>query len=286
MGFLMRLSAIALSLLLGLQAVSAEGGATRARSARRLNTQNVQHRPRVCRRAIRHQQDVGYSAQLDVQPVQVLVEAVLVQVRLDKDNIHSGVNLALIDGVREPQSVAGADGVKFSPVGGGADGFIRALQDFGEIKVLAAPRLLVLNKQLAEVHLGDRLGYLTTTVSETSTTQTVNFINLGTQLRARPFIMSDGTIRLEVHAERSTGHLDAFGIPQTNAIQFTTNVTVRDGVTVAMTGPIGVVEATQDQEAPPFLSWIPYLGRLFRNTADVATSEQLIMLVTAQVTRP
>jgi general secretion pathway protein D len=302
MGLIMRLSVILLSLLLGLQALSAEEGMTTTESARQQYTQTVRCRPRMCRRALRHQR--GNScvaipaaqrasdasdqvvAKIDEQPAQVLVEAVIVQVRLNKDNMDSGVNLALLDGVNKtPVAIGGGaatDGVKLGLVGGNVAGFTRALQDFGEIKVLAAPRMLVLNKQRAEIHLGDRLGWLTTTVNETSTTQTVNFINIGTQLRLRPFVLSDGMIRLEVNAEHTTGRLDELGVPQTTTNQVTANVTIPDGVTIVMGGPIST-EATQGREGPSFMSWIPYLGSLLGNTPDVATKEQFIVLLTAHI---
>ena len=95
--------------------------------------------------------------------------------------------------------------MKFGWVGGSTTGFIQALETLGETKVLAAPRLLVLNKQRAEVHLGDQLGYVTSTQTQTSTTETVNFMPTGTQLRLRPFVSSDGMIRMEIHPERSSG---------------------------------------------------------------------------------
>ena len=113
----------------------------------------------------------------------------------------------------------------------------------------------------------------------------MKFINIGTQLRVRPFVMSDGTIRLEVHAERSTGKLDGLGIPQLNAVEFTTNVMVRGGVTVAMGGPIET-EVTQGEKVSPFLSSIPYFGCLLCNTGNFTTERQLIMLLTARVVKP
>ena len=172
-------------------------------------------------------------AQIDVQPLQVLIEAVIVSVRIDKD-LDLGVNYAILDGSGKALGVVGNGSILnatagFTPatvlagVGGAANtlqsvttavtgqpttntttlstgtngqvagntvngfaqntygmkygwtgknvtGFISALQTRGETKVLAAPRILVLNKQPAEIHLGDNLGYQTSTVSQTSTT--------------------------------------------------------------------------------------------------------------------
>ena len=65
---------------------------------------------------------------------------------------------------------------------------------------------MVLNKQLAEIHIGQQLGYVTSTVSQTSTTQTVSFMNIGTQLRLRPYVSPNGLIRMEIHPEAATVH--------------------------------------------------------------------------------
>ena len=284
MGLIMRIPVIALSFLVGLQAVSAEEGTATATSAKQNNTQTVKCRSRMCRRAVRYQPDTSCSAKVDAPPPQVLVEAVLAVVRLNKDHLDSGVDFALLDGASKTQN-ADASGVKFGSVGRSRDEFIRALKAFGETTVLAAPRMLALDKQSSEIHLGDQLGYVTRTVTETSTTETVNFINIGTQLRVRPFVMSDGTIRLEVHAERSTGNLDRFCVPQLNAVQLTANIVVRDGITIVMGGLIDT-EAAQSQQAPPLLSSIPYLGCLIRNTENVTTEKQLIMLLTAHIQKP
>ena len=69
-------------------------------------------------------------------------------------------------------------------------------------------------------------------------TQTVNFMDVGTQLRLRPFVTSDGMIRMEIHPENSTGVLNAAGVPQTTGAHVTTNVMIPDGRTVVIGGLI------------------------------------------------
>jgi len=257
-------------------------------------------------------------AQIDVQPIQVLIEAVILQVELDK-HMELGVNFGVLDGAGSALGVIGngslinaaagfppaavvtaagqvagttgsgfaenTGGVKFGWVGKNTTGFIRALESRSETKVLAAPRLLVLNKQRAEIHLGDQLGYETSTVSQTSTTQTVSFLNIGTQLRLRPFVSSDGMIRMEIHPERSTGKIDDNGIPQTNTSQVTTNVMIPDGTTIVIGGLIDT-EVDKDWVGIPFLSRIPLLGYLFRNTIDNTPKKELVVLLTPHIVRP
>jgi len=85
--------------------------------------------------------------------------------------------------------------------------FIRAMEQVTDTTVISNPKVLALNKQRAEVMVGERLGYLTTTVTETSAIQAVEFIESGTQLIFRPFITDDGYVRMEVHPEVSEGEI-------------------------------------------------------------------------------
>ena len=259
-------------------------------------------------------------AQIDVQPLQVLIEAVIVSVKLEK-GMELGVNFSVLDGAGRAVGVMGsgaainaaagftpasvlaagntgllkgtpisgtaeaAPGMKFGFVDKSTTGFIRALETMGETKVLASPRLLVLNKQRAEIHLGDRLGYATSTQTQTSTVQTVQFQDVGTQLRLRPFISTDGMVRLEVRPERSSGIIDSDGIPQVNAAQVTTNVNIPDGATLVIGGLIES-EVQHKWAGIPLLSRIPWVGWLFRETEDDTKKKELIVILTPHILRP
>jgi general secretion pathway protein D len=257
-------------------------------------------------------------AEIDVEPIQVLIEAVIVQVDLNKD-FELGVNFALLDKAGTTLGVIGngaainaaagftpasvltaggklagtvasgfsenADGLKFGWTGGSTTGFVRALETFGETKILASPRLMVLNKQRAEIHIGQQLGYVTTTVNVTSSTQTVSFMNIGTQLRLRPFVAPNGLIRMEIHPERSTGLIDKAGIPQTYTNTVTTNMVVPDGATIMIGGLIDS-EVDKQWQGVPFLSRIPFLGYLFRYTNDSLTRKELVVLITPHIWNP
>jgi type II secretory pathway component GspD/PulD (secretin) len=255
-------------------------------------------------------------AQIDVQPLQVLIEAEIIQVALNRDHIRSGVTFAPLDAARKTSNDVGngeinGTAVRFRPasfsfltrngeVVGGATreakpafiGFcghrkpaelIRAMEQFGTTKVLAAPRVLVLNKQLADLCLGQPLVYQTTTVTPTGATiKKPEQINIGTELQARPFISSDGMIRMEVKLKRSTGHLDELGVPQTNTTEIQANVMIPDGTTVVAVGPIHS-EVPQVLDDLSVASWIPWM---FPDMEDCVTEEQQVVLLTAHVWKP
>lgn len=256
--------------------------------------------------------------QIDVQPVQVLIEAVIVAVKLE-NGMDLGVNFAVLDGAQNALTVAGSgaainaaagftpatvittagkvvgdttsgfaensQGLKFGFVDNTVTGFLRALESLGETEILACPRLLVLNKQRAELQLGDRLGYKTLTQTQTSTVEQVQFMDVGTQLRLRPFITSDGMVRMEVHPEKSTGKVDLAGVPQTNNAQVTTNVMVPDGATIVI-GGLMETEREVDEKGIPLLCRIPYLGILFRHNVTTTTRKELIVILTPHIWNP
>ncbi len=257
-------------------------------------------------------------AKLDVMPVQVLIEAVIVRVDLNRtqqlgvnygavDQMHSvlgivgnssqfgqTVGFAPLKLLNANGSVAGVstiggntatgtafnsgNGINFGYIGGNVSTFVQALETIGKTNVLATPRLLVLNKQRAEIQLGQRLGYRTVITNLTSTLQQIQFLNTGTLLRLRPFISDDGMVRMEIHPERSTGIIDANGVPQTNTARMTTNVIIPNGATLVIGGLIDNQDDTT-QSGIPGLNRLPIVGALFRNrTQDLIKSEVVVLL--------
>ena len=258
-------------------------------------------------------------AALDVRPQQVLIEATLLRATLTENNAL-GVDfntLAGIDfqqlGSTSPglQSVStgtvsggtlpnGTPGVTFRtdfnsaiPAGGLSIGFIaneaaffiRALEEVTDVAVMANPKLLVLNKHRGEVMVGNRDGYLTTTVTETVATQTVQFLETGTRLVVRPFIARDGYVRLEIHPEDSSGSVQPVGtsvLPSETTTEVTSNVLVRDGHTIIISG-LFRERTSISRSQIPILGNLPYIGSVFRRTIDNTVREEVIILVTPRI---
>jgi type II secretory pathway component GspD/PulD (secretin) len=247
----------------------------------------------------------------------VLIEAVILTVTLNKDQ-EFGVNFGVVDAARSLLGVVGngatlnttlgfgpskvlsaggqvagnsntgfaADehGLKFGFIDNNVQGFLRALQTIGRLEVLATPRLLVLNKQLAELQLGQLLGYTTFSQSQVSTVQSVQFLPVGTLLRVRPFISSDGMVRMEVHPERSSGQV-INNIPQTDTTEVTTNVMVPDGATIVIGGLMENVD-NKLEAGLPILGDLPWLGFLFRQRQHTHLKRELVVLLTPRIWNP
>ena len=260
---------------------------------------------------------------LDVQPVQVLIEAVIISVSLTQDT-QLGVNFAVVDNLGQqlgtigsgavinsnvgftPASVltaAGkiassaipglndfaspANGIKYGFISNNITGFIQALETLGSTKILASPRILVLNKQRAEIQLGERLGFRSSvTQNLIGTTQQVQFLNTGTLLRLRPFVSNDEMVRMEIHPERSEGSVDPVtGLPSATIAELTTNVMVPNGGTLVIGGLMEDDDAYQ-QSGLPGLSRLPILGHLFGTRDKTDTRQELVVLLTPHIWSP
>ncbi|PQO25991.1 hypothetical protein C5Y96_21305 [Blastopirellula marina] len=237
--------------------------------------------------------------EIDCRPLQVAIEAMILSVQLD-DSLDMGVsfealrqnnNIRLISGF-PPQSLASLDltegGLKLGYLDANLSLFVEALEAVGETNVIAAPQLLVLNKQRAEILIGEQKGYISTTVTETASTQSVEFLEVGTQLRIRPFITNDGMVRLDVHPEISTGEVrveSGLTIPDKEVTQVTTNIMCPDGKTVVIGGLIKSSQ-TKSTFQIPYLGSLPGAGLLFRQKHEELERQELIVLITPRIVDP
>ncbi|MCD4699577.1 MAG: secretin and TonB N-terminal domain-containing protein [Phycisphaerae bacterium] len=251
---------------------------------------------------------------LDVRPQQVLIEATILRASLTESNAL-GIDFNALAGIDfrtmgytstdltdlTPGAVPAAEldrpranfNTNFAAgvaPGGITIGFVynqlrvllRALESITDIVVMANPKLLVMNKQRGEVMIGNKDGYLTTTITETTATQTVEFLETGTQLIVRPYIASDGYIRLEIHPEDSTGGLTAAQLPWETTTECTSNVLVKDGHTIVI-GGLFRERTTSGRSQVPGLGNIPIAGVLFRNRSDATIREEVIILITPHI---
>ncbi len=235
-------------------------------------------------------------ADVDVRPLQVHIEAMILAVTL-KEGDEYGVNWQFLRdsgnvklGLGEPvQTLAALDFEKGALKVGFLDrsmgAFLSALETIGDTNVIASPRLLVLNKQRANIQIGDQKGYISTTVTETTATETVEFMETGTILRIRPFISTDGMVRMEIHPELSKGEvreLGRFTIPEKQVTEVTTNVMVRDGSTVVIGGLMrDEIAVTRNQL--PFFGNLPLVGFAFRSNSETTERQEVLVLITPHI---
>ena len=256
-------------------------------------------------------------AELDIRPRQVLIEATILQAQLTEKNAF-GVDFAVFSnlnafdfanplnavgnlingggpagdsggGVQSTVgNTSGPGGVKVGYVGSDAAVFVRALDSVTDTTVVAKPNILVLNRMKADLLVGQRLGYLSTTVTDTSNTQTVEFLDVGTQLTVRPFISNEGTIRLELRPAISDGTVReqaGFVIPDETTQELITNIIVEDGQTVVI-GGLFKEDTTNNRNQVPGLGNIPLLGAAFQGKDDTVERTEVIFLIKTTIMEP
>ncbi len=258
--------------------------------------------------------------QLDVRPKQVLIEATILSATLT-EGMQLGVDLNFLAGVSldgtssteqvgETESLLTTTTTPISQIAGGVIGtpietfgfaanvgrglrvgittgnvaaFITALESVTDTTILANPKILAVNKQLGQVYIGTKIGYVSqTTQTQTSTTQQVEFLDTGTKLSFRPYIGDDGYIRMDIHPKDSSGTLKANDIPDEFSTELATNVMVKDGQTIVIGGLFRDVVVTSRSQIP-LLGDLPLVGGLFRGTNDSTTRQEVIVLLTPHI---
>ncbi len=258
---------------------------------------------------------------LDAPPRQVLVEATIVEVTLDDTN-RLGVNFTALGGVdfsnlddttssltsiTPGEAGAGSidrgfntfgtrgftspdsdQGFSFGILKSDLALFLDALESVTDTNVLANPKILALNRQRAEFINGGRLGYFgSETLSDGGfSQQEVEFLDVGTQLRFRPFIGADDFIRMEIHPERSDGVVDSVtGLPSETTSEVTTNILVKNGDTVVIGGMIEERDSSTVAQVP-LLGSIPLIGWLFKKEETNTRRVEIIILITPKIIDP
>ena len=262
--------------------------------------------------------------ELDTKPAQVLVEATVLSATVQEDNAFGvdfsiigdlsfkdfanatlGGPFGIVDTLRKQPAPVGTGNAVTSDVGGtGKPGgfkvgivgdnvsvFLRALDAVTNTTVLANPKILALNRQVARVLVGQRIGYLSSTATETSTTQTVQFLDTGVQLHVRPFInASKNEVRMELRPQFSKATIKNLNgpngsqivIPDEDTQEITTNVIVPDGMTVVL-GGLFREDVTSGRQQVPLMGDIPIIGAAFRGQNDSTTRTEIIFLLTPRI---
>ncbi|EMI21479.1 type II and III secretion system protein [Rhodopirellula maiorica SM1] len=213
-----------------------------------------------------------YIAQVDCAPRQVMVEAHVLQVNLSEENRH-GINMNnmlrvagspirlearnFIKGGTQPSGVLSVEGSDLN-------GVIEAIKSTTDSKTLASPKIAVLNGQQARIQVGGQIGYLLTTTTQTSTLQSVNFLDVGVILEVTPTITEDGQIVMQVNPEVSTGRINATtSLPESETTQLQTRIMLADGEAMLIGGLIKEGNTT-GQSRIPWIGDLWVLGKLFR----------------------
>jgi general secretion pathway protein D len=235
--------------------------------------------------------------QLDIRPLQVLIEVMIVEARHDR-TFSFGSDLFL-----PPQSLDKGNGtVEATSVGGGLgdlvihlmnlghaeiDATLRAAASKGDVQIVSRPVLLASNNTEARLLVGSQRPFVQVSRSLPTDTptrdQVVQYRDVGTRLTIRPTINQDGYVSLVVQQEVNAATSEVqFDAPVISTREAVTQVLVRDGQTIVL-GGLRDQQRERTQSGVPILSSIPIIGGLFGSADRRKTETELYLFLTPRI---
>ena len=170
---------------------------------------------------------------------------------------------------------------------------LRAAQNSSDINVLSAPTLLTADNQEAEILVGQNVPFIASRA--TDATQLRNLFanvereDVGITLRLTPQISEGETVRLDVYEEVSAivpttvGDPDLVG-PTTSVRSASTTVVAKSGQTVVIGGLISD-NSFRQRNGVPYLQDMPVLGNFFRTDGSSSNKINLLIFLTPHIVR-
>lgn len=252
---------------------------------------------------------------LDIRRAQVLVEAIIVEIRGDlsrelgvewaafkKDKVlaasqNTGALATVINGI-DANDNSTLSSLRGQTIGFGGTsgngvnfaGLINFFQGNTDANVLSTPSLLTTDNNEAEISIGQNVPFVTgsfttTTGDATNPFQTIQREDVGISLKVTPQINEGDTVILEIEQKvssisNSAGASDII----TNEREIKTKVIAQDGETIILGGLISD-DIQQQEQKIPFLGDVPLLGGLFRNDSTTVTKSNLMVFLRATIIR-
>ena len=215
-------------------------------------------------------------AELDVLPLQVLIEATIAEVTLT-DELRYGVEWFFRSGDFEFSFTPSATALL--PVGGFQGIFdtgndvrlvLQALDAITDVNVVSSPQLMVLDNQTARIQVGDQVpisvrSAISVIDPDAPVVNSIEYRDTGVILLVTPRVNASGLVILEIQQEISnvvdapTTTISEETSPTINQRQINSTVAILSGETVALGGLIQD-QRERAQSGIPFLSRLPIIG--------------------------
>jgi type II secretory pathway component GspD/PulD (secretin) len=233
--------------------------------------------------------------ELDVRPLQVLIEVVIAEVDRNK-SFSLGINASGShkNGLGDSTSGSLSSGL-------GLGDFVAQVMKLGnpaftaqlslasakgEARILSRPVVLAANNEEAEILVGSQQPFIQvsqTQVGAVAQNQVVQYQPVGTRLIVRPTISSDGYVTLDVTQEVNQATTQVvFNAPVISTRSVRTRLLVRDNQTVVL-GGLSDHEHDKNSGGIPVLSSIPIIGGLFGSTSRSTTDSEFFLFLTPHI---
>ena len=256
-------------------------------------------------------QDIADAIQrLDISPLQVLLEATIVEVELVGD-LEYGVQWFFrnndIDGKtgigRLGDGVGGTDALLTGAATGGgfsyslvdSGGIVRAvlsaLAEDNKMQILSSPSLMVLDNHTASINVGDQVPVRTSESTNTGTsdlvTSTIQFVETGVTLQVAPRVSQNGNVVMDIYQNIRTANLttsSSIDSPTIDQREVSTSVSVLSGDTIVLGGLIQDTNSDGNIGVPGLRN-LPVVGNLFGTTTKASNRTELLVLITPTAIR-
>jgi general secretion pathway protein D len=228
-----------------------------------------------------------------------MLEASIIEVNVN-DTFKYGVQASFEKGALSSLSSSVAAGAMGVSTGGLSTAFISGdikatldlLSTFTQVKVISAPKILVLNNRTATLQVGDQVPIATSSAVSTITANapTVNTIQLydtGIILRVVPRVNRNGLVLMDLSQEVSASvptSTSTINSPTIQQRRVSTSVAVADGQTIAIGGLIRD-NRTTSRNGIPLLKDIPGVGAMFGVNNEGTDRTELMILINPHVIR-
>lgn len=232
---------------------------------------------------------------LDLRPLQVVLEVLIVEVRRTNDlNVGISVFGEKVDGDRTTSvllpGTAGENDFSMSIIRNGnvnIEATLSALASTGDVHILSRPVVHAQNNQEAFFLVGSERPFVQ--VSQALPTDqlvrndVVSYRNVGTSLTITPTINEEGYVNLLLTQEVSSATSEVqFGAPVISTREATTQVLARNGQTVVVGGLVDR-QSDRTRSGIPLLKDIPILGYLFGSTRETVSNSELFLFLTPYI---
>lgn len=238
--------------------------------------------------------------QLDISPVQVLIEASIVEVSLIGD-LQFGLEWTFNNRLGGGRTGTGTLNLNdFGAIGAKQPGFsyavtnslgniqavLNALAQKSLLKVLSSPSLLVQDNHTASIHVGDQQPVQSSETLSTggNITTAIEYKDTGIMLAVTPSVNAGGLVSMNIHQTvTDVGPVDnATGQRSFLQRQVKSQVTVRTGETVVM-GGLMRERKSNGKSGIPVLHDLPVIGDLFGTTSEETSRTELLVMITPRV---
>ena len=160
------------------------------------------------------------------------------------------------------------------------DARLSAMESDGYGKVVSEPRITTLDNQQARISQGARIPYLSTSSGGTQ----VQFIEAALEMFVTPHITSDNQVFLDLNISNNRPDFSNLvqGQPAIQIKEAQTNVLVSNGDTTVI-GGVFSTSTTYSKDRVPGFHKIPVLGKLFQNSADSVTRDEMMVFITPHI---